>query len=251
MNSYVFSNEAGVNIPSVNEAQMREADRIAEKEFGLSILQMMENAGRNLALNVMEIAQWDKDKTITIAAGTGGNGGGGICSARHLLNRGYKINLLLTKNINEYKGPAKKQLNILLKSGFIPLLPENAKAVLSRADVIVDALIGYSLRGAPKGRTEEYIILINSLGKKVLALDLPSGVNATTGETPGVCIKADRTLTLALPKPGLTNPVAGDLYLADIGIPPEVFRQLGITFNPFFNKDFYIRIFPKAGERYG
>ena len=246
MNQNFFTNEAGVKIPSVSEEQMREADCIAEKEYGLSILQMMENAGRNLTLNVMELIQWDKDKIITITAGTGGNGGGGICSARHLLNRGYKINLLLTRNIGDYTGPAKSQLKILLKSGFKPLLPNKAKDVLSRTDIVVDALIGYSLRGAPKGRTEEYINLINSLNKRVLALDLPSGINATTGETPGVYIKATRTLTLALPKPGLTNPASGDIFLADIGIPPEVFRQMGIIFNPFFNKDFYIRIFPKT-----
>jgi NAD(P)H-hydrate epimerase len=76
---------------------------------------------------------------------------------------------------------------------------------------------------------------VNASVKPVLSLDIPSGLDATSGDTPGVCIQAEQTLTLALPKPGLANLLSGEIYLADIGIPPEVYHPLGIRFAPFFN----------------
>jgi NAD(P)H-hydrate epimerase len=93
----------------------------------------------------------------------------------------------------------------------------------------VDALIGYSLRGAPRGRVVELITLCNDHAERVLSLDLPSGLDATTGEAPGAVVHPERTLTLALPKTGLAG-VHGELYLADIGIPPPVYRRLGLSF---------------------
>ena len=107
---------------------------------------------------------------------------------------------------------------------------------------MIDALIGYSLKGAPRGVTKELVELINQHTKQVLALDIPSGIDATSGEAPGVFIQAQRTLTLALPKPGLTNPACGRLFLADIGIPPQVYQPLGIEFEPFFGNQYTIEL---------
>ena len=239
-----FKTQDGSMIPVVNEYQMREVDRIAVEDFGLSILQMMENAGRTMALNIIEMLGKGTGTEITIAAGTGGNGGGGICCARHLHNHGFSVSLLLTKDTSDYKGPAQTQLEPLLKSGVYPHPSEDSRKAISKAEIVVDALIGYGLKFSPRGTTAKYIELINEYAKRVVSLDLPSGVDATTGETPGLHIRAERTLTLALPKSGLTNLVSGEIYLADIGIPPEVYHSLGIHFDPFFGERYYIRLIP-------
>lgn len=235
-----FRTEEGMLVPAVTAEQMREVDRIAVEEFGLGILQMMENAGRNLALNVLDILGGGKGK-VTILAGGGGNGGGGLCCARHLHNRGFKVWLVLDREPSKLAGAARDQLKILQEAGLEPLEPASAVEAIRRAQVVVDALIGYSLRGRPRGRAAELINLCSQHAGRVLALDVPSGLDATTGKAPGALIRPDRTLTLGLPKTGLHS-VSGDLYLADLGIPPEVYGRLGLCFEPFFGDRYWIRL---------
>jgi NAD(P)H-hydrate epimerase len=219
---------------------MREVDRIAVEDFGLGILQMMENAGRNLAGSVTEMLDGAFGE-VAVLVGAGGNGGGGLCCARHLYNRGFKINLVLDREANVLRGAAANQLHILQAAGLGPVDAHQVRDVIGRAEVVVDALIGYSLRGAPRGRAAELIELGNQHAKQMLSLDVPSGLNATTGEAPGVVVRPTRTLTLALPKTGLAL-IPGDLYVADIGIPPEVYRPHGLSFEPFFGDQYWIRI---------
>lgn len=242
MDDHLFFTTNGRPIPHVGEAQMREVDRIAVEDFKLGILQMMENAGRSLAVHAMEMLGNQPGKTIAIAAGSGGNGGGGICAARHLHNRGYRINLLLTKPVSDYRGAAQAQLEILLNAGVSSVEPGGEEQAISGADLVIDALIGYSLKGAPRGRSKDLIKLINRASQQVLSLDIPSGIDATSGIAPGDYVAAHRTLTLALPKLGLTNPVCGRLFLADIGIPPQVYRPLGIEFESFFGENYWIEL---------
>ena len=219
---------------------MREVDRIAVEDFGLGILQMMENAGRNLALTAIEML--DGRKKIAIFAGSGGNGGGGLCAARHLHNRGFAINLFLSKPPEDLKGAAAHQFNILKSSGVNALNPQKAVDFIEGSDLIIDALIGYSLKGSPRGQIQTYIDQINLSGKPVLSLDIPSGIDSSDGHTPGKFIQASQTMTLALPKPGLANPAAGELLLADIGIPLQVYHPLDIRFEPFFGGKYRIKI---------
>ncbi len=231
-------------IPQVNEAQMREIDRLAVDIFQLGILQMMENAGRNLArlayrtLNNPPAKR--KSKKVAIFAGVGGNGGGGVCAARHLHNHGVEVAIVLTKPPETLSGAAQRQLSILAATGMRPVLLDEAKNVIDESDLVLDAMIGYSLKGPPRGDAETFIEWINQSGKPVISLDLPSGLDATSGEIPGACIHAAQTLSLALPKPGLVNPVSGELFLADIGIPPEVYHSLGIRFDPFFKGEYIL-----------
>lgn len=248
-----FRTGSGIFVPAVTADQMREVDRIAVDEFGLGILQMMENAGRNLALNVLDMLVTEaaagsvsggaaspelratragrrrRRGEVVVLAGSGGNGGGGLCCARHLYNHGFTVHLFLSKGVDELDGAAAHQLGTLCSAGLRPAPSSQAGQLLHRSCLAVDALIGYSLRGAPRGRVGELIDLCNQHAERVLSLDLPSGLDATTGETPGVVVRPERTMTLALPKTGLRD-VAGDLYLADIGIPPEVYRTLGLSF---------------------
>jgi len=135
----------------------------------------------------------------------------------------------------------RNQQQILQAAGLQPVAPAQAEEVIRRAEIVVDALIGYSLRGAPRGRAAELIDLCNRHAARVLSLDVPSGLNATTGETLGLVVHPERTLTLALPKTGLQH-VPGELYLADIGIPPVVFQRLGLSFEPPFGERYGVRL---------
>jgi hypothetical protein len=119
--------------------------------------------------------------------------------------------------------------------------PSGAEEAIRRADVVVDALVGYSLRGAPRGRAAKLTELSNEHARGVLSLDVPSGLNATTGEAPGVVVHPDRTLTLALPKTGLAS-ISSELYVGDIGIPPEEYQPLGLSFEPFFRDRYWISV---------
>lgn len=108
------------------------------------------------------------------------------------------------------------------------------EVVRERPDVIVDALIGYGLREAPRGRAADLIAWANASGAPILSLDLPSGMNATTGQCPGACVQPSTTLTLALPKTGLAIGTAGDLWLADLGIPRATYERAGVDYtDPF------------------
>ncbi len=240
MNDRLFQTKEGVWVPAVTAEQMREVDRIAMEEFGLGILQMMENAGRNLAENVMDMLGGARGE-VTVLAGSGGNGGGGLCCARHLHNRGFRVWVVLSKEAAILSGAARNQLQILQSAGVQPVDPSQAEDVIRRAQIVVDALIGYSLRGTPQGRAAELIELCNLHAARVLSLDVPSGLDATTGEAPGPVVHPERTLTLALPKTGLQR-VPGDLYLADIGIPPEVYHRLGLSFELPFGERYWIRL---------
>lgn len=240
MNDRLFQTKEGVWVPAVTAEQMREVDRIAMEEFGLGILQMMENAGRNLAENVMDMLGGTSGE-VTVLAGSGGNGGGGLCCARHLHNRGFRVWVVLSKEAAILSGAARNQLQILQSAGVQPVDPSQAEEVICRAQIVVDALIGYSLRGTPQGRAAELIDLCNQHAARVLSLDVPSGLDATTGEAPGPVVHPERTLTLALPKIGFQR-VPGDLYLADIGIPPEVYHRLGLSFELPFGERYWIRL---------
>ena len=129
---------------------------------------------------------------------------------------------------SKYEGVAGHQLAILESVGLC-VLPPGSSVPLPAAELIIDALIGYSLRSAPVGLTAEMIEAANAADAAVLALDMPSGIDADTGDVRASAIRADATLTLALPKSGLVEdaarPYVGELYLADIGVPAELYRR--------------------------
>jgi NAD(P)H-hydrate epimerase len=117
--------------------------------------------------------------------------------------------------------------------------------VLSRSHLVVDALVGYGLNGVPRGRVSSVIDLCNRHAARILSLDVPSGLDGTTGEAPGAVVRPERTLTLALPKTGLRE-LAGDLYLADVGIPPEVLEKIGVSFTWPFGERYWVRLESRA-----
>jgi NAD(P)H-hydrate epimerase len=221
----LFQTEQGQAIPAVSADEMREVDRIAVEEFNLGILQMMENAGRNLAQLAMLQLKGD-NRTISILAGSGGNGGGGLCCARHLFNRDYEVQIFLSKPRSSLRGAVKVQLEILESAGVKIASNAGLDGKLEKSALILDALIGYSLNSAPTGAAAELIHLANHSSIPIISLDLPSGMDATSGESPGISVNSESTLTLALPKTGLRK-YRGSVYLGDIGIPPQLYRRLG------------------------
>lgn len=236
MNKY-FTTVDGIKVPTITTKQMIEVDRIAIEETGPNLYQMMENSGRNLAITVMNLTKEITEPNIVVLAGTGGNGGGGICAARHLLNRGYNAILAVTDK-TKLKDIPQKQLEIFENAG--------GKVINDfdeiKADLIVDATIGYSLTGRPKGRAAQFIEWANSQTAKKLSLDIPSGIDSTSGESYGEYFNADITLTLALPKTGLTEEKCGKLLLGDIGIPKVVYDKIGIEYQSPFKNRFVVEL---------
>jgi NAD(P)H-hydrate epimerase len=235
-----FITKEGIPVSAVTAEQMREIDRMAMQEDGPNLFQMMENAGRTLAMHVMDMLgeKWKTSK-ILILAGTGGNGGGGICAARHLVNRGVDVKVALT-SVEKLKSVPAFQLAIYQKAGGDVIQTNQLKEQTPK--LIVDSLIGYSLKGAPAGGIREMMLWANQSDSLRLSLDIPSGVDATSGETIGEFFHAHRTLTLALPKTGLTSDKAGELYLADIGIPGSIYKKAGIEYQSPFQNSFDVQI---------
>src|SRR5262249_25062706 len=142
-----FITEEGIDVPAVTAAEMREIDRIAVEEMGPNLFQMMENAGRNLALQAIELlaGRW-ADALVVVLAGAGGNGGGGICAARHLANRGANVHVCLASPDRLGEVPA-FQLRVLRATGARVVTPEELEGL--QPVLIIDALIGYGLTAAP------------------------------------------------------------------------------------------------------
>ncbi len=206
----------GEPVASVTAEEMAEVDRVATDDVGLHLLSMMENAGRALAATVRE--QTPGDERVTVLAGGGGNGGGGLVAARHLANAGRAVHVVLDRDREAYDGVPARQLGVLdatsatvgtaLPADDGETDPSVATDAISRSGTVVDALVGYGLQSAARGRVAELIEAAPAFDR-VVSLDVPSGTNATTGERPGVAVDPDAVVTLALPKPGLAA-VAGN-----------------------------------------
>ncbi len=211
--------------------------------YGITLLQMMETAGRHLArLARHMLGGTVTDRRIVVLCGAGHNGGGGMVAARHLHNWGARVQAHLAAEPARLKDVPAHQWRTLQVLG----LDAAAAPDLSPADLVVDALIGYGLAGQPRGEAAAWIEQANVAQRLVLALDAPSGLDTTTGQPGLPCLRATATLTLALPKTGLLTPAArpfvGQLHLADIGVPPELYQQMGLTVPALFAADEIVRV---------
>ncbi len=221
-----FKTAEGVKVPAVTADQMRQIDRLSASGPGPNLWQMMENAGRNLALTAMEMLKSCRAQAICVVlAGNGGNGGGGICAARHLANRGANVLLLISKPIEE-NSLVQRQYHIYQTAGGMTLTLEDFLEV--QPDLIIDALIGYGLKGALREPEKSLVHWANQCRGQRLSLDIPSGLDATDGSAADEFFEANVTMTLALPKTGLSPDTCGRLILADIGIPPALYKKLGL-----------------------
>lgn len=216
-------------LTTVTRAQMMEIDRLMFEEYGISLLQMMENAGRDLALLGKEMLGGSlRNKRIAVLCGGGNNGGGGMAAARHLANWGADVQISLAVSKGRLKGAADHQLHTLRTMG----IQISEEFPVGDFNLVIDALIGYGLRGVPRGKSAQWITQANQSGIPILALDIPSGLDADSGRAVGACINAHTTLTLALPKVGMLKDKAskfiGELYVGDISVPPGLLKRMGV-----------------------
>ena len=220
----------------LNSAQMREADRRTIQEIGISSLVLMENAGRQ-AVAAMEAMYSDlSDRHVAVLCGQGNNGGDGLVVARTLMQRGVDVSVFLIGRVTEVRGDARTNLEILGHLGLTVVEIADSQAwelhfsEIGDCTLIVDAIFGTGLNAPVSGLMETVVADVNAAAIPVVAIDLPSGLSADSYEPIGDSIEATMTVTLAAPKlplvlpPGETR--AGDIVIADIGIPSEVLEAV-------------------------
>lgn len=238
-------------VPFISTSQMVEVDRLMIEEYHIELVQMMENAGRNLA-HLARVRFLDGDprgKKVAVAAGSGGNGGGALVCARRLSNWGADVRVVVTQTADWFKPVPGRQLEIVRRLGLTIVQAEDLNELAGvDFDLVVDGMIGYSLSGAPAGVAAQLIRWANESGAPILALDVPSGLDARSGAVHDPAIRATATMTLALPKLGLEAPDAeahvGELYLADISVPPALYSEpsLAIVLGEVFAESDIVRL---------
>jgi NAD(P)H-hydrate epimerase len=232
--------------PWLSVDQMREVDRVLTQEFGIALEQLMENAGRNLALVARRLLGGNAaGRRVLVLAGPGGNGGGAMAAARHLVAAGAQVEVRLGQPPERLAPVTRRQHDILRRIG---VAVEPGTGPLGLAELVLDGLLGYSQTGPPRGAAAR--LIERSAGRRVLALDVPSGLELATGMLHRPHVVAEATLTLAAPKEGLrasgTAAAVGELYLADISVPPSVFARLGLAPAPPFGSATIVRLHPGA-----
>jgi len=225
----------------LTRAQVRELDRRAIEEFGLPGAVLMENAGRGAADLVARL--WPGPSPVVIACGRGNNGGDGFVIARHLDLLGRPVTILLAAEPASITGDAATMLAVASRSG-LPIVSLAAADTatwrhhLAAAAVVVDALLGTGAAGAPRGGIAAAIDAIVAWRVatptgRVLAVDLPSGLDCDTGRAAGACVRADATATFVASKRGFSTAQAaaftGTVHVVGIGAPRRLLAEFGVT----------------------
>ena len=213
------------SLPTLSSSQLQQMIMLATGKYGLDHRLLVEHVGRNLT----ELAQLlTPEGPILIVAGRGNNGSGGLAAARLLAGQGRRVWVVPIHEAGNYSGTPREQLDHLrhyptvrIKSG----LPK------MKFSCVIDAAIGTGLEGPPRGRTQDVITVLNRLhdGCCVISLDVPTGVTVDDGSVPGDAVQATLTLSVGLPKRGISigNKV-GRLFLGDIGIPPALMVDMNL-----------------------
>jgi NAD(P)H-hydrate epimerase len=221
-----------LTFPALTADEMAAVDRAMFSVCGLDVLQVMEVAGR-------AVASWVRKETfggdcsgrhVLVLCGTGGNGGDGMVAARYLAGWGATAAVALAAR-PEHDSVTAHQLRVV-EALNIPVSEPDAFSGIPEPDLIIDGLLGFSGSGNPRGEVARLIELANNRQGPTVAIDLPSGLDATTGIVNSPCIRATATITLGLPKTGIlaeaARPVTGRVVVADIGIPNLAFRSAGV-----------------------
>ena len=208
------------DLPTLTSRQVKEVDALAQERFGIAVEWLMEAAGWQVARMCSSPA--------TVVCGVGNNAGDGLAAARHLHRWGRLMRVCCT-DASRLNGAAAHELEVLRRLG----VEVTSELRLDGAQMVVDAIIGTGISRAPEGRFASWIQAINASHLPVLSVDVPSGLDADSGVAYAPAVRASTTVTLGLPKSGLLTAdgpeLAGELWVADIGVPFEVYRALGIT----------------------
>lgn len=225
----------GSTIFAVSATQMRELERVATAEFGLDPLQMLENAGRQVAALAAGAAgpRPPAAHRVLVLAGTGHNGAVGLAAARHLANWGTRVLCYLVGDLYTARPALQHQRRTLEAAGVgVVRLRDETMLLgeLSVADLVLDALLATALNGPPRDPLAGVVRMVNAVRRPVLAVDLPTGLHPDRGEPLDPCVRAAMTATLGLPKAGLLTPegreLAGELYVVDTGLPPAAVARV-------------------------
>lgn len=216
---------------TLSRYEIRELDRRAIEEFDVPGIVLMENAGRGVVDFFLSL---NLKGPVVICCGKGNNGGDGFVVARHLDNHDIPVSVLLFAPSEDLRGDAEINYNILVKSGVYIVdcsdrqYQERFMNELSRAEWVIDALLGTGLSGEVKAPYDHIIEIINHSSKKIIAIDIPSGLDCDTGKPLGKTIKANYTVTFAALKKGFVLSEAkeyiGTVHLVDIGVPKVVYN---------------------------
>ncbi len=223
----------------VTAQEMRQIDEQTIGEVGIPGIVLMETAATAVFSSIQE--NYPECRHVGIIIGKGNNGGDGLALARQLAHAGYTVQIVLVSPPERFTGDALTNLHVARRLG-LPIIEALSKSELMKLDkeivswdLIVDAILGTGLRGGVDGHFKDVIDRLNLANRPIVAIDLPSGLNADTGAAEGACIRADRTVTLGLPKRGiLLHPGAqrvGELEIADIGLPRSVVESQNIKVN--------------------
>lgn len=226
--------------PVVTSEKMKYIDRFATLDYSIDPLTLMENAGRESALEITKYIQENIKKDfneikISVLCGRGNNGGDGLVCARYLKEKGFDVKVFIVSPSDKgYTELVVKNIEKAREKGvYIKLCDfkdvDEAEKEISTSDIIIDALLGVSAVGKPAGVVKRLIQIANKTKKDIIAIDIPSGLNPDTGHHTGVFITAKMTLTLGLPKSGLMAAHAkkniGILKVVDIGYPEELIKK--------------------------
>ncbi|MEM3378591.1 MAG: NAD(P)H-hydrate dehydratase [Candidatus Bathyarchaeia archaeon] len=222
--------QAKKNAAAITSREMRALEINAEY-FGISLLQLMENAGRSIATEIA--ARFPRERKIVIFCGLGGNGGDGFVAARHLLAMGFNVSVVLAGKSADIRHEAALKnwcaLQALRES--IPIHEVTDSAALPKvdADIVVDALLGTGTKGKIKPPIAQMVEYINMLSAFKVAVDVPTGIDSDTGDVLGNAVKADLTITFYKAKSGLhkAKKYVGELIIRDIGLPETLEKFAG------------------------
>ena len=241
------------DVPSVTAAQMAEIDRRTIDNFAIGVDLLMENAAHQIARAARHVLGGRvAGKRVFGLVGAGNNGADTVGALRHLENWGATSQAIVARSPEErLREPLESQLTRLIRTTAFPDVvtwddggPEPRE--FGRSLLILDGLLGYGARSAPRRTEAQEIVAANESGAPILAVDIPSGVDPDTGATSGVAIRATATVTLGLPKAGLMAPAArefvGELLLADIGIPVRAFDAIGVNTSELFVDGDLVRV---------
>jgi len=207
----------------VTAEEMMELDRRAIEDLGIPSIVLMENAGRYVAEEAVDMSPGRK---ISVICGKGNNGGDGFVAARYLQEMGFDVFVALIGRIDEVKHDPKVNIE-RLKVPINELVDDHSFEVMKEkiedSDLIIDSIFGIGISSDLLSPYFEIVTWLNSLHKPILAVDVPSGLNATTGKIMSAAVKATKTITFAAAKTGFfkaDGPVCvGKVVVADIGIP--------------------------------
>ena len=229
---------------------MQEVDRQATRAFGLPTAALMETAGRMVALRAEALLGGARDRRVVVVCGGGNNGGDGLVAARHLANWGAQVRVVMAcegfPQSPRLSADCAAQLRVASRCGIeaLGIDPESRRRVelaLAGADLIIDAVLGTGSRGQLRGAALAAVELIQAAQGRVLAVDLPTGLDADAGQVPGPAVQAEETVTFGLPKPvHVLLPaaaLAGRIWVADIGFPAGLLEQAPAAFELLEGRD--------------